>query len=57
MRKGNVHSADDWRSVLEPVIERYRDIDVPRFFRADAAFAIPDLYESLEAEDYRYAIG
>ena len=45
-----------WRSVLEPVIERYRDLDVPRFFRADAAFAIPDLYELLESRGYRYAI-
>jgi len=56
LRPGNVASADDWRSVLEPVIERYRDLDVPKFFRGDAAFAIPELYESLEAEGYRYAI-
>ena len=27
-----------------------------RFFRGDAAFAIPDLYEMLEAESYFYAI-
>jgi hypothetical protein len=27
-----------------------------RFFRADAAFAIPELYRTLEAEDYFYAI-
>ena len=27
-----------------------------RFFRADAAFAIPGLYEMLEAEGYFYAI-
>ena len=56
LREGNVHSADDWRSVLIPVIERYRDLDQPKFFRADAAFAIPDLYELLETEGYRYAI-
>ena len=56
LRPGNVASADDWRSVLEPVIERYRHLDVPRFFRGDAAFAIPELYELLEAEGYRYAI-
>ena len=55
-RPGNVASADDWRSVLEPVIDRYRDLDAPRFFRADAAFAIPNLYGLLEAEGYRYAI-
>ena len=56
LRPGNVASADDWRSVLETVIDRYRHLDAPRFFRADAAFAIPDLYELLEAEGYRYAI-
>jgi hypothetical protein len=56
LRPGNVASADDWRSVLEPVIERYRDLDIRRFFRGDAAFAIPELYELLEAEGYRYAI-
>ena len=56
LRNGNVASADDWRAVLEPVIARYRALDLPRFFRADAAFAIPELYELLEAEGYRYAI-
>ena len=56
LRPGNVASADDWRSVLEPAIERYRDFDIRRFFRGDAAFAIPELYELLEAEGYRYAI-
>ncbi len=56
LRNGNVASADDWRTVLEPVIARYRNPDLPRFFRADAAFAIPELYELLEAEGYRYVI-
>ena len=56
LRNGNVASADDWRSVLEPVIARYRDLDIRKFFRGDAAFAIPELYERLEAEGYLYAI-
>ena len=56
LRCGNVASADDWRAVLEPVIERYRRVDIPRFFRGDAAFAIPELYERLEAEGYTYTI-
>src|SRR5690606_25084018 len=56
LRKGNVASAKDWKSVLEPLIARYHDTDVPKFFRGDAAFAIPGLYELLEAGDYRYAI-
>ena len=56
LRNGNVASADDWRSALEPVIERYRDVDVPKFFRDDAAFAILELYDLLEAEGYEYVI-
>lgn len=56
LRPGNVASADDWKSVLEPVIQRYRDADVPKLFRGDAAFAIPELYDLLEAEGYRYTI-
>ena len=56
LRPGNVASAEDWQSVLEPILERYRQLDAPKFFRGDAAFAIPELYERLEAEGYRYAI-
>ena len=56
LRDGNVHSAKDWRAVLEPVVARYQGRDIPRKFRADAAFAQPDLYEYLEAEGFEYAI-
>ena len=56
LRPGNAHSAEDWRSVLEPVIVRYRERGIGVYFRADAAFAKPELYEQLEAEDIRYAI-
>jgi hypothetical protein len=56
LREGNVASADDWRTVLEPILSRYRHMDIRRFFRGDAAFAKPGLYESLEAEGYLYAI-
>ena len=56
LRWGNVHSADDWRSVLEPVVKRYRDQALERFFRGDAAFANPEIYEFLEAEHFCYAI-
>ena len=56
LRPGNVHSADGWRGVLEPVVERYRKRDLRRYFRGDAAFASPDIYEFLEAEDFLYAI-
>ncbi len=47
LRNGNVASADDWRSVLEPVIARYRNLDISKCFRGDAAFAIPELYSFL----------
>ncbi len=56
LRNGNVHSADDWQSVLEPIIARYRSSDIPRFFRGDAGFADPEIYRFLESEDYFYAI-
>ena len=56
LREGNVHSAKDWLAVLEPVVARYRDLKMPLYFRADAAFANPEIYEFLEAEGYEYAI-
>jgi hypothetical protein len=56
LRRGNHASAKFWRRVLLPVIERYRHLDIPKFFRGDAAFANPDLYRVLEEEGYRYVI-
>src|SRR4051812_17108440 len=34
LRPGNVHSADEWRSVLAPVIARYRERGCALYFRA-----------------------
>ncbi len=56
LRPGNVHSAEDWRVVMAPVVERYRERQLRRYFRADAAFAKPEIYEFLETEGYAYAI-
>src|ERR1051326_7357078 len=56
LRPGNVHSADGWRALLEPVIVRYRGIVKHLYFRADAAFASPEVYELLEAEGASYTI-
>ncbi|MBT3659843.1 MAG: IS1380 family transposase, partial [Rhodospirillaceae bacterium] len=56
LRSGNVHSADGWRDVLEPVMNRYKERKVRLYFRGDAAFASPDIYEFLEAEGFLYAI-
>jgi hypothetical protein len=56
LRPGNVHSADGWRAVLEPVVARYRRIVKRLYFRGDAAFANPAMYEFLEAEGIGYTI-
>ena len=56
LRPGNVHSAHEWRDVLEPVVARYRDRKLRRYFRGDAAFALPGIYEFLEVEGFSYAI-
>ncbi len=56
LRPGNVHSAHGWQDVLEPVVARYRNKPLRRYFRGDAAFAIPEVYEFLEAESFSYAI-
>jgi hypothetical protein len=60
LRPGNVHSADGWEDVLKPVLARYAEKARPsimrRRFRADAAFAIPAVFDLLEAEGWDYAI-
>jgi DDE family transposase len=56
LRPGNVHSADSWRTVLEPVVARYRGTVKRLYFRGDAAFAIPEIYEFLEGEGMGYTI-
>ena len=43
LRPGNVHSADNWKAVLDPVVQRYRWTGLWRkYLRGDAAFAIPE---------------
>ena len=39
-----------------PVVARYRGQALRRLLRGDAAFALPDVYEYLEAEGFQYAI-
>ena len=56
LRRGNKASAKYWRRVLLPVIERYRHLNIPKFFRGDAAFALPKLMRLLEDEGYHYAM-
>jgi hypothetical protein len=56
LRPGNVRSADGWESMLKPVIVRYQGKVLRIYFRADAAFAMPGVYECQEAERIKYAI-
>ncbi len=56
LRPGNVHSAEDWEEVLLPEIERQQEVGKEVVFRADAAFAKPEIYEALEERGVKYAI-
>jgi hypothetical protein len=56
LRPGNVHSADEWEGALKPVVARYQGKVSRIYFRADAGFANPEVYESLEARGIKYAI-
>jgi hypothetical protein len=56
LRPGNVHSAEGWEELLLPEIGRQQAQGKEVAFRADAAFAKPELYEALEQRDVKYAI-
>jgi len=56
LRPGNVHSAADWEELLLPEIERQQKLGTEVVFRADAAFAKPEIYEALEERGVKYAI-
>ena len=56
LRPGNVHSAEDWKELLLPEIERQQRHGKEVVFRADAAFAKPEICEALEERGVKYAI-
>ncbi|NIO48577.1 MAG: IS1380 family transposase, partial [Candidatus Aminicenantes bacterium] len=56
LRPGNVHSADRWKELLEPIVQRYENKKVKKYFRGDAAFSKPKIYEYLEERGLLYAI-
>jgi hypothetical protein len=56
LRPGNVHSAERWEELLPPEIERQQGLGKEVAFRADAAFAKPEIYEALEERGVKYAI-
>lgn len=55
LRPGNVHSAGDWDELLLLEIERQQAEGKEVAFRADAAFAKPEIYEALEEHGVKYA--
>jgi hypothetical protein len=56
LRPGNVHSAEGWEEVLLPEIERQQRRGKEVVFRADAAFAKPEIYAALEERKVKYTI-
>ena len=51
-----MHSADDWDDLLVPEIDRQQAAGKRVAFRADAAFAKPEIYDALEQRGVDYAI-
>ena len=51
-----MHSAEDWEELLLPEIEGQQERGKEVVFRADAAFAKPEIYEALEKRGVKYAI-
>jgi hypothetical protein len=56
LRRGNHPSAKFWRRVLWPVLERYRDRDIPKFSAVIPRLPCRSLLRLLEKEGFRYAI-
>jgi hypothetical protein len=56
LRTSNVHSADRWKELLDPIVRRYENKKVRKYFRGDAASAKPEIYEYLEEKGLLYAI-
>jgi hypothetical protein len=57
LRAGNVHSADGWDDVLKPVVARYQGKVSRIYFRADAAFAMPEGWSLTTLKDKLIKIG
>ena len=51
LRAGNVHSAEDWDALLLPELDRQQAEGKRVAFRADAAFAKPEIYDALKQRD------
>jgi hypothetical protein len=56
LRPGNVPSAEGWEERLVPALERQQEQGKEVAFRADAAFATPEVYDALEARGVKSAL-
>jgi hypothetical protein len=56
LRSGNVHSPEGWEELLLPEIERQQRMGKDVAFRADEAFAKPEICDALEEPGVKYAI-
>ena len=45
-----------WKVLLEPIVRRYENKKVRKYFRGDAAFAKPEIYKYLEENGLLYTI-
>lgn len=52
----NIHSADEWKLLLLPEIERPRKLEQETRFRADAASAKREVCAALEEHGAKYTI-
>lgn len=59
LRPGNTHSGHRSTAIIKRVVARLREAwpEAVIFLRADAGFALPELYEFCEQNDIRYVIG
>lgn len=59
LRPGNVHASRQVVAILKRVVSRLQEMfdEVEIIVRADAGFAIPELYEYCESERLKYIIG
>jgi hypothetical protein len=59
LRPGNTHASHRAAAILKRLIRRLKDAypEATIFLRADAGFAIPELYDFFESNDIRYVIG
>ena len=58
LRSGNVYTSNNVVSFMQPVLERYNKEhpEMLIYVRADSGFAVPELYDLVEANNYKYAI-